>query len=85
MTSSFYDSEEHISYPEADRMVADYIDERGPEKRRVTTKQILRWRGVEDNHHNRLRVHGALEDVCDPLDRNWAGRTVFELPRDSDQ
>jgi len=83
MTDSFYSDDGRISYPEADRIVTEYIDERAGQKPRTTSRRVLEWADLPDNLHNQRRIHDALSRFCVPLDTDWAGRTVFQLPTDN--
>lgn len=83
--SDFFDDSSKLTYPQADRLVADYIEERGSMKARVTSRDVLNWSEAPDTVHNKRRVHDALSRPCEPTDANWAGRTVFELPADTQQ
>lgn len=78
--TGFFEDPDKLTYPEADRLVAEYLSENG-ERPRTTSRDVLRWAEVQDTPHNQRRVHDALQRVCEPTDANWAGRTVFEIPR----
>lgn len=79
----FFTDDDKITYPKADRLVEAYLDERGAQRARVTSRDVLDWAEVPDDPHNQRRLHDALSAVCEATDENWAGRTVFELPDDS--
>lgn len=85
MTSEFFEDGSKITYPQADRLVAEYIDERGGQRARVTSREVLDFGEVPDTAHNQQRAHDALRRLCEPLEENWAGRTVFRLPNQRDQ
>lgn len=81
--SPFFEDGSKITYPEADRIVEEYVDERGAQRPRTTSRDVLDWADVPDTPHNQRRVHDALTRLCEPLDVNWAGRTVFRLTADN--
>lgn len=81
--SGFFESSNKISYPEADRLASDYVDEKAGQRTRTTSKDLLEWAEISDTPHNRQRAHDALERICRTTGANWAGRTVFQLPDDS--
>lgn len=82
--TGFFEDGEKITYPEADRLVDEFIAEMGSQKAQATSRDILEYHEVPDITHNQRRVHDALTQCCVPTEANWAGRTVFELPADSD-
>lgn len=69
-----------ISYPEADQIVEQYLADRGAQKAHMTSRDVLKWQGLDDSRHNQRRIHDALDRVCDRTDSDWAGRTVFQVP-----
>ena len=83
--SGFYEESDKISYPQADRLASDYIDDKAGQRTRTTSKDLLEWADTPDTPHNRQRAHDALERLCQPTGANWAGRTVFRLPGNSEQ
>lgn len=85
MMSEFFDDESKITYPQADRLVDKFVTARGDQRSRATSQHVLEWADVPDTHHNKHRINDALRRVCQPLDTDWAGRTVFQLPRDYNQ
>lgn len=85
MSEGFFEDGDKITYPEADRLVASYIEERGGQTARATSREVLDWADVPDTSHNQRRAHDALSRLCQPLDANWAGRTVFQLPSDTSE
>lgn len=78
--TGFYEADDKITYPDADRLVGEYLDERGAERARVTSRDVLEWSEVPDSLHNQRRVHDALKQLCTALESDWAGRTVFRVP-----
>lgn len=78
--TAFFEDDSKITFPEADRIVGEYIDARGGERTRTTSRDVLDWAEVPDTPHNQRRIHDGLTRFCEPLDANWAGRTVFRLP-----
>lgn len=82
--SEFYSDPERITYPEADRIVDEYVAARGAQRARTTSRDVLGYGDVPNNAHNQRRVHDALSRRCEPLEANWAGRTVFQLPNDTE-
>lgn len=72
---------EALTYREADLLVDAYLSMVADHKNTVTTVSLLREVGLENTHHNRARVHVALEERCEPsgtATRNK--RTRFRLP-----
>jgi len=80
---TFFDDDSKITYPEADRLVASYVAERGEQTARATSRDILDFADVPDTSHNQRRAQDALTRRCEPLETDWAGRTVFRLPDDT--
>lgn len=76
---SFYDDPERLDFPEADRLVADYI-ETHQTRPQATSVDVLDWGDHPNDHHNRQRVYDALCRQAEPSEANWKGRTVFDLP-----
>ena len=71
-----------ITYVEADDIVERYVREKIETRPRTTSRDVARWADVDYTTHNRIRLHDALERVCERTDTNWAGRTVFALPEE---
>lgn len=80
--TGFFEDDDKLTYPQADRLVGEYVAEKGEQRAQATSREVLEWAAVPDTAHNQRRVHDALTRLCDPLDANWAGRTVFELPNE---
>lgn len=76
---SFYDDPDRLDYPEADRLVAGYIDAHQT-RPQATSVDVLTWAGYSNDHHNRQRVYDALCQQAQASETNWKGRTVFDLP-----
>lgn len=77
--TGFYDAEDRLDYPAADRLVVEYIREHS-QRPQTTSVDVLDWSRYPNDQHNRKRVYDALTRFCDPTDANWAGRKVFETP-----
>lgn len=77
--TGFFQSDGRITYPEADRLVEEYLSRASVEKATVTSRDVLRWSDYPDDRANQRRVHDALKRVCEPIGKNWAGRTLFEV------
>jgi len=81
--SEFFEDSDKITYPDADGIVADYLEERAADRVRVTSRDVLEWSEVPDTSHNQRRIHDALTRLCEPTEANWAGRTVFRVTSDT--
>jgi hypothetical protein len=82
MADGFYaDDPDRLSYPEAEGLVQRYL-QRGAQRPRTTSVDVLQWSDYPNDQHNRLRVYEALKALCAGTDDNWAGRTVFEIPEE---
>lgn len=85
MADSFYsDDPDRLDYPEADRVVREYLRRNADTQPQTTSVSVLNRSDYPNDHHNRERVHDALSRLCNPTDDNWAGRTVFKIPDDID-
>lgn len=79
----FYADPDRLDYPQADRLVARYIDNHQT-RPQTTTVDVLDWGDRPNDHHNRQRVYDSLCRQAIETDTNWQGRTVFELPGETD-
>ena len=84
-SDGFYSDGEKLAYPDADRLVDRYLSERGDQRDRVTSRDVLKWADYPVTAHNQTRVYDALRQTCVETERNWAGRTVFQIPENTDQ
>lgn len=82
MSDGYFDNNDRITYPQADRIVDAYITEMAAQKTRATSRDVLEWSDAPDIASNQKRVHDALSRVCDRTGDHWSGRTVFRLPNE---
>lgn len=85
MTDSYFESEDKLDFPTAERIVRQYLREKHGTRERTTTVDVLSSTEYPNTQHNRERVFGALERYCRPTGDNWAGRMIFEMPEEFDQ
>lgn len=83
--TGYFDDPDKITYPEADRIVSEYLDEKAGQRSRTTSHTVSQWADLPGNLHNKKRLHDALSRLCEETGDKWAGRTVFRVPRDPQQ
>ena len=81
----FYQDPSKLTFPEADRVVDEYLHEMAAQRKHTTTVAVLRWSEMPNTIHNRNRIHDALSRVCVVTDETWSGRTVFRLTNENDK
>lgn len=75
----YYQDKEKITFDGADRIVEDYLAEVSDAKETVCASRILEAVGIEDSHHNVIRMTEALSNRLDVAVERNRSQTLYSL------
>lgn len=76
-----YYSDERITYQEAEDEVQKYVVEKEETRTFVTAADICRSRGIEPSQHNQHRIHRALSEQFERVERWSKHSQKFRIER----
>ena len=75
----YYDDPDKITFDRAELLVGRYIRKYRSRRRRVTCKEVAKAFGVEESHHNLIRINTALDDQLEIARPSGAKATQYRI------
>ena len=66
----FYNDSDKLTFDEAEQIVDEYIIEYKDRRTYVRTKNICERMDIDGSMHNKIRIHDALEQKCEPIKKS---------------